>query len=136
GSLLGNSSGLGAAVNVTLDHAFFRADAGLTFGSITTLASTDSTLEVSGTSTTQGVFNFMTSDASFDGEGLTVNVRPENVRVQYEVGGADLGATFAGFHDNFSIDRLNGAHPLVPSWTNAGVTLVDSVNNSGGIGDE
>jgi hypothetical protein len=127
--------GLGAvtsATTVNLENSTNRMDFGLILASNLTLNVKNSTLDFR-TAAPSSVDNLMTNSAKFDGEGLTLSMRPENVNLSYEVAGTDKGGVFAGFHDNYSLDKINFGNP---SFNSATTTLVDVRNNKGTAGNE
>lgn len=72
----------------------------------------------------------MTNETFFDGEGLIINADAENnSETELEICSGDLGAVFAGFHDNFSIDELR-----FTTTGSGSLTLEDDRDNTPGAG--
>ena len=98
---------LGGPVAVTLANATNKLRSTLFAGSNLTFSATNSAIEFDQRANGKKFEITMTNDITFDGEGLTWTFYGEGFTTDVEVCGTDTGAVFAGFHDNFSIDKLH-----------------------------
>jgi hypothetical protein len=124
-------NGIGSSVAVSMVNATNKFSASLTIGSNVTISATNSAFEWDQRTGSGSWDNTMTNDVTFDGEGMTWIFYGESKTTGVEICGTDLGADFAGFHDNFSIDTLH-LRPLdtnLPPVNTNGLELVDDHDN-------